>query len=134
MPVWLIPAVILALLFLALGIATLIVPRHRLLVDLYATDQRLIKGLGASGLVLALALAASAYFVWSAAWPWIDELTTRLPHADKNAALSVLVATLDGDDSKGSQTERVKGSLVHALIDPSHSVGPACRFWRRVRL
>ena len=40
----LIPAVILALLFLALGIATLIAPRQRLLVDLYATDQKSHQG------------------------------------------------------------------------------------------
>ena len=116
LPGWLIPGIILAILFLALSFATLIAPRQRLLVDLYARDQSLIKGIGASGLVLALALAASAYFVGIAAWPWIDELRTQLPPADKNAALSVLVARLDGDDSKGSQTRRVKDSLEHALI------------------
>ena len=61
LPVWLIPAVIVALLFLALGITTLIPPRQRALVDLYATDQSLIKGIGVSGLVLLLALAVSGF-------------------------------------------------------------------------
>ena len=49
LPVWLIPGVILALLFLALGIIALVVPRQRLLVDLYAADQRLIQDLASAG-------------------------------------------------------------------------------------
>src|SRR5262249_38255941 len=110
-PVWLIPAIIIALVFLAFGIATLVAPRHRLLVDLYAKDQSLIKGLGVSGLVLAVALAGSAFGAGSAAWPRIAELATPLPHADKNAALSVLVAHLEGDDRNISQTRHVIDSL-----------------------
>ena len=126
LPGWLIPAIILAILFLALGITTLIAPRQHLLVDLYAMDQSLIKGIGASGLVLAFALAASGYFAASAVWPWLDELMTSLPPADKDAALSVLVATLDGDDKRRSQTERVNDSL-EALL-PRQSWVLACRF------
>ena len=115
LPVWLIPAVIVALLFLALGITTLILPRQRALVDLYATDQSLIKGIGVSGLVLLLALAVSGFYAGSAAWPRIVEYATPLPDADKNAALSVLVAQLEGDDKRRSQTKHVIDSLEGLL-------------------
>ena len=122
LPLGLVPALILATLFFALGIATLVAPRHPLLIDLYATDQSLIMGFGASGLLLSLALAASAFFSVSAAWPWINDSIARLPRADKKAPLSVLIARLEGDDWNGSQTERVKASLEHALIP--NTVGP----------
>jgi tetratricopeptide (TPR) repeat protein len=114
-PVWLIPAVILAILFLAFGIATVIAPRQRQLVDLYATDQSLIKGIGVSGLLLGIALATSAFYASNAAWPRIQELTTSLPPADKNYALSVLIAHLEGDDKKSSQTKHVSDSLSDAF-------------------
>jgi DNA/RNA endonuclease G (NUC1) len=65
-PIFLLLPLIVAVAFLGFGVWALIAPASALLVGLYVRDQRLIPGLGASGLVLGLALAAAGVSVVSA--------------------------------------------------------------------
>jgi tetratricopeptide (TPR) repeat protein len=114
LPYWFLALVILGFVFFVFALSAFIPPLHRLLLGFYSKDQKLIPGLGLTGLVLAVAVIASAYF----AWPRIAAVALEtISPPDGNAFFSVLVSRLHDDDPEDRQTHIVSRALEHSLGD-----------------
>ena len=109
---WFTAALIIGALFFILAISTLIGPIHRLLLGFYSRDQQILPGIGLSGVVLAIAVIASAFVGLPLIWrEW-----RSLPQADKNDFLSVLVSRVEGDEN-GEATRYLLSALDQASDD-----------------